>query len=189
MVVYLGCSSYTQILSWYYDRDSKDRGFKTSPFGIRHQLYLKCHFVLWLNWQNFFCSESESQLPRIRGTLQSSWCCRDPYDGWAYIYLKQLLSLLKSHTSGLARICMVDDRIAGHCTGDVGISLSVGNLWHWCWCKYVPSGNTGFGKLSASCWQPWQAIVWKYSTFVYLESACQIYVTPCHFSNKALHKF
>ena len=41
---------------------------------------------------------------------------------------KQLVPLSLSHASGLARICMVADGLAGHCTRNVGVSISVGAL-------------------------------------------------------------
>ena len=41
---------------------------------------------------------------------------------------KQLVPLSLSHTSGLARICMVADGLAGHCSANVGFSISVGAL-------------------------------------------------------------
>ena len=43
--------------------------------------------------------------------------------------VEQLVSLLKSHESELARICMVNNRLAGPCTDNVGIANSVGALW------------------------------------------------------------
>ena len=47
---------------------------------------------------------------------------------------KQLVSLLKSHASGLARFCMGDDQL---CTGDVGVTNFVGALWSLGGCSWL----------------------------------------------------
>ena len=42
---------------------------------------------------------------------------------------QQVVSLFKSHAPGLARICMVDNRLAGPCTHAVGIPNSVSAMF------------------------------------------------------------
>ena len=41
---------------------------------------------------------------------------------------EQLVPLSLSHASGLARICIEDDGLAGPCTDNVGVAHSVGAL-------------------------------------------------------------